>query len=76
VVDPIIEREIFEQLTKLPTDQQRRVLEFARALGTEEVVGVPGRALLRFAGMIGPEDLREMAAVIEEDCERVDVNEW
>lgn len=76
MVDPLIQKEIFEHLSKLPAGQQRRVLDLARALATGEPVGVPGSEFLRFAGLIDPEDLKQMAKVIEEECERVDLNEW
>ncbi len=32
--------------------------------------------LLRFAGSISKDDLAKMKAVIEEDCERIDPDEW
>jgi hypothetical protein len=76
MVDPAIQEHILEQLIKLPADQQCRVLEFVRALAAGEPVGVSGRELLRFAGMIDPADLKEMERVIEQECERVDPDEW
>lgn len=39
-------------------------------------IGVPGRELLKFVGMIDPEDLAAMAKAIEEDCERIDYDGW
>jgi hypothetical protein len=77
-----IEEDILRQLKALPDDQQQRVLDFANALATttpRQVLGpggVPGHTLLRFAGTIAPEDLRQMTQVVEEDCERVDPGEW
>ncbi len=47
-----VEAEIREQLSQLPVEQQRRVLEFARSLVATRVRGVPGKTLLRFAGAI------------------------
>ena len=67
--------EVVEQLKAMPQDLQWQVLEFARTLKVE-IRGTPGRELLRFAGSISPDDLQLMREAIEEDCNRVDVNEW
>ncbi len=71
-----LETEIREQLSQLPLEQQRQVLEFARALVAARVRGVPGQALLRFAGAIDAEDLAAMTQAIEEGCEQVQSDEW
>ena len=71
-----IEKEIISQLSKLPREKQREVLHFVRALTTNQLIGTPGKELLRFAGSIEPHDLEVMARVIEEDCEKVNLNEW
>jgi hypothetical protein len=71
-----IEKEIISQLSKLPREKQREVLYFVRALTVEQPVGIPGKELLSFAGSIESHDLEIMARVIEEDCEKVNLNEW
>lgn len=71
-----VEKELRERLAALTPDQQREVLEYARALGEAPRRGVPGRSLLRFAGSIPADDLRAMAEAIEEGCERVDPRGW
>jgi len=38
--------------------------------------GVPGKKLLRFAGTIPHDDILMMQKAIQEDCERIDLNEW
>jgi hypothetical protein len=76
MMDPTLETEIQEQLSQLPLEQQRQVLEFARALVAARVRGVPGQALLRFAGLVEPDDLALMQQAIEDDCEQVQPNEW
>jgi hypothetical protein len=38
--------------------------------------GVQGKSLLRFAGAIDRDDLRQMEEAIREGCERVDPNGW
>ena len=59
----------------LPAEDQRRVLELARALPERHPAGVSGRDLLRFMGTIEKTDLDVMRKAIEEDCERVDDSE-
>lgn len=68
--------EVVEQLRVMPQDLQSRVLEFARMLVKTEVRGTSGQELLRFAGSIPADDLQLMREAIEQDCERVDANEW
>lgn len=72
---PILD-EVIEKLKILPHDQQRRVLEFARALVLSTPRGVPGRELLRFAGAVPADEIQLMREAIEQDCERVDHDEW
>ena len=71
-----LQSEIGEQLRVLPLDEQRLVLDFARALALSKTQGVPGKQLLRFAGTIPSDDLKRMSAAIEEGCEQVEINEW
>ena len=76
MLDPSLEKEILNQLDKLALEQQQQVLHFARALATLKPLGVPGKELLRFAGMIELDDLHTIAQAIEEGCEKVNLNEW
>ena len=76
MISPTLETEIQEQLSQLPLEQQRQVLEFARALVISRVRGVPGQELLRFAGLVETDDLALMKRAIEEDCEQVHPHEW
>jgi hypothetical protein len=72
---PIID-EVVEQLKVMPQHLQWQVLEFVRALVRAEVRGTPGQQLLRFAGSISPDNLQLMREAIEQDCERIDVDDW
>jgi hypothetical protein len=76
MIDPSIRKEILGQLDQLGSDQQRRVLDFARSLATNTSRRVPGKDLLSFVGAISDDDLRMMTQAIEEGCERVNLNEW
>ena len=76
MIVPKLETEICEYLHQLPLEQQRHVLEFVRTLVTAQVRGVPGQALLRFAGAIDASDLATMAQAIEDGCEQVHGEDW
>ncbi len=67
-IGALIEKEILQQLDELPLEQQRQVLDFARALARRRPTGVPGSELLRFAGTIEHTDLQLMAEAIETGC--------
>jgi hypothetical protein len=73
---PKLEAKICEFLHQLPLEQQRHVLEFVRTLAATRVRGVPGHALLRFAGTIDAGDLAAMAEAIEDGCEQVHGEDW
>ncbi len=70
-MNPTIEKELREQLDRLPSEQQRQVLDFARALATKQIHGVPGHTLRRFGGAIPKEDLALVVRAIEEGREQV-----
>lgn len=71
-----LKEQILEEISILPQEQQRRVLDFARALTRPSSGGVAGKELLRFAGVIEADELHMMTLAIEHDCERIDLNEW
>lgn len=75
-MNPVIERELREQLDQLPADQQRQVLDFARALAVKKHATASGKALSQFGGAITKEDLELIAQAIEEGCEQVNPDEW
>jgi len=76
MMNTTVEKDIHEQLTQLPLERQRQVLEFARALAIAKVHGVPGQDLLHFAGNIDREDLTDIEQAIKEGCEKVNLDEW
>ena len=71
-----VRKEIIAELNRLGAEQQLRVLDFARGLTAAKPRGVPGKALLSFAGVISPDDARAMTRAIEEGCEKVNLDEW
>jgi hypothetical protein len=76
MINPSLKKEILNQLNRLGVKQQKRVLDFARSLSSAKPNGLPGKTLLSFAGTIAAGDLRTIARAIEEDCEKVNLNEW
>jgi hypothetical protein len=71
-----LKSEISEKLDMLLAEDQRRVLDFARALAERKTHGVRGRDLLPFTKGFSKVDLEVMRRAVEEDCERVDLSEW
>jgi len=67
---------ILAELRNLEQSQQRQVLDYARRLHSPKPVGAPGATLRRFAGLIPPGDLTEMARAIALDCGRIDPRDW
>ena len=75
MIDAAIREQLLKELEQLSPNLQRRVVDFAAALVQSVPKGTPGDQLLRFAGVLDPEDAREMIEAIEAGCERVDGNE-
>ena len=65
---------LLSEIDRLTLPQQQHLLKIARGMSHGE--GTPVSRLLRFAGSIPREDLQEIAAAIEEGCERVDPDAW
>jgi hypothetical protein len=64
------------ELLALDAEGRRRIAEYVCALAADPPRGVPGHALLRFAGTLPEDVLRRMEQAIEADCERIDHAEW
>jgi hypothetical protein len=71
-----IKEEIVEALESLSPELQHQVLGFVRGLGSHYPKGKPGSALLEFCGAIDADDLALMEAAINEDCSKIDYEEW
>jgi hypothetical protein len=76
MLNATVRKEIVNQIQRLDYEHQRRVLEFARALAVTGPKGVPGKQLLSFAGAIHADDLKTIKQAIEDNCEKVNLNEW
>ena len=71
-----IEKQILDRLQNLEESQQLQVLNFATFLTTNNNIGVPGKSLLNFAGSIPEEDIELMSRAIDEECRKIDLDEW
>jgi hypothetical protein len=67
-----VPEEIAARVKRLPDAQQRQTLAYVETLERAS----HGEALVALKGSIPREDLAEMAAGIEADCERVDAADW
>lgn len=65
-----------QEMDGLDCRQQGLIEEYVRALAAHPPRGVPGHALLRFAGTISDADLRRMEQIIAEDFGRIDDEGW
>jgi hypothetical protein len=70
-----IQAELLKRINQMSEDEQRQVLKFASNLPTSS----PQKSAAHFldlAGTLDSESAQEMLKAIEEDCERIDTNEW
>ncbi|MFN7115230.1 MAG: hypothetical protein ACK4TA_00430 [Saprospiraceae bacterium] len=70
-----IELKILSTVRQLSDIQKAKLLEFIEAMVTKEMLSSP-QHLLQFAGSIPKADLQEMQEAIEQDCNKIDQDEW
>jgi len=68
--------EIIARVDCLPPEMQERVLRFLTSLSVQTPQGEPGAALRASSGSLASVSAEEMMRAIEEECERVDDDEW
>ncbi len=66
------EVEILKKITLLEKSQQNNVLLYIKSL----LKGHSKKNLLKFAGIINPEDIKRIESAIQSGCESIDKNEW
>jgi hypothetical protein len=76
LVLPAVKAQILSDLDRLSPEKQKRAAELVHGLVSPLPKGTPGRDLLRFAGTLDDESARQMIEAIDEECERVDLDEW
>jgi hypothetical protein len=71
-----VEQEIIRIVRQLDPARQQQVLDFIHRL--ERPRGIPGEELVARARQVSfdPADLETMRQAIEEECERIDWDEW
>ncbi|MBI2322965.1 MAG: hypothetical protein HYU88_12960 [Chloroflexi bacterium] len=70
--DAVISRAIIRQLDKLSLEGQQKVLDFTKALAPSLHKGRPEKDLLRFAGVMDPDDAQAILQAVEASCKSVD----
>lgn len=68
--------ELMEEIRRLGEGERRRVLEYARSLSGRPPRGVSGPSLIEHLGGWTDDVADEVAAAIEEGCERVNLDAW
>ena len=80
MINPPLEKELLNHLRQLNVSQQVMILDYVRFLasqGDSLPEGAPAEQVIEAAKDLFDElDIKEIATAIEEDCERIDVNEW
>jgi hypothetical protein len=76
MVEATIKEQILSDLEQLSPEMQERAAQLVHGLVEAAPRGVPGRDLLRFAGVIDAESIREMEEAIEDGCDRIDPEAW
>ncbi|HVF98788.1 MAG TPA: hypothetical protein VND68_03035 [Chloroflexia bacterium] len=67
-----VKAEIIDRLDGLTLEQLQKVLKLVLSMTPQLPPAQPIENLLRYVGSILPDDLQVMAAVIEEECERIE----
>lgn len=76
VINPNIKKQLMNDLDKLPIYLQKKVQDFAHALPLSQPTGVSGKEVVKLAGSISKKDAQKILKVVEEDCGKVDLDEW
>jgi hypothetical protein len=71
MVDAAVKEQILGDFERLSPAMQARAAQLVHGLVSAIPRGVPGRDLLRFAGTIDAQSIREMEEAIEDGCERI-----
>jgi hypothetical protein len=67
---------LLEELKRLAEPDRRRLLDYARSLGTQAPKGVTGESLAAYVGSLPEADAVSIAEAIEDGCEKVDLSAW
>lgn len=75
-MDTTIEQEMIEQFRKLSDEKQKGLLSLVKTMNRPK--GTPGKEFIEMTRSlsISHEDLETMRRVIEEDLERIELDDW
>jgi len=76
MVLPAVKNQILSDLDRLSPEEQAQAARLVHSLVSPLPRGASVEDLLSVAGTLDLESAREMMAAIEEECERVDRDEW
>ena len=76
MVDASVQNELLKADGTPSGGNAARVLDFARSLAKPSTKRHARPQASAFAGIMTPEEGKEFLRAIEEDCERIDPNEW
>jgi len=71
-----IQHQLYEEIDKLSSAEQIRLIAAAREIRRELPKGMPWEEMKRFVGTLPDEDAAEIIAAIEEGCENIDYDGW
>ena len=71
-----IPKELIDELEKLGTEDQIRVLDYVQSLNEKPGLGSPGSVMRKYAGTISKKDLETMKLAIDNDCSEIDHASW
>ena len=66
MIDAAIQTELLKEVEQLRPLLQRKVIDYAHSLTKARPRGTPGKELLKFAGILTPEEGKAMMDAIEE----------
>jgi hypothetical protein len=74
----LVKEEIIREIDFLPLNVQQRVLEYIRSLTSKKSL-LPldsQNNISKLYGLLTVEEAAEMTKNIDEECKRIDINEW
>ena len=71
-----IQHQLYEEIDKLSSAEQLRLIAAAREIRSELPKGMPWEGMKRYIGVLPDDAAAEIIAAIEEDCENIYPDEW
>jgi len=71
-----IPKELIEELERLETEDQVRVLDYVQSLTSKPKHDSPVDVMKKYVGTISKRDLETMSLAIDRDCSEIDHASW